>query len=234
MSREFDMVDLEDFLKRSTALMVLRRLLWNAEWYQTRFVHDEISIMRFEKDYLLGVYGFGPEGRRELGILVFKAVEASKKDIPPGLWNRLREQASRLNTRCQLGGCEIDYDADNPPPQQSFSLDHIWPQSLGGSSEIQNLRVACRDCNSKRQNLAEPCDAHYEHFHVKTERSGGNFLSELDKNFRMAALLRADFRCQMCDKPVDIMEGGLDFLQEKRDENYHMFNILVACRSHRS
>ena len=34
-----------------------------------------------------------------------------------------------------------------------FTVDHIVPQSLGGSDEPDNLALACRRCNERRYNF---------------------------------------------------------------------------------
>lgn len=31
-----------------------------------------------------------------------------------------------------------------------LTLDHIWPQALGGEHTVENLRVLCRSCNSSK------------------------------------------------------------------------------------
>lgn len=36
-----------------------------------------------------------------------------------------------------------------------FTTDHIIPQSVGGSDEIDNLALACRNCNERRGNRSE-------------------------------------------------------------------------------
>lgn len=33
---------------------------------------------------------------------------------------------------------------------EDLTLDHIWPQSLGGEHTLENLRVLCRSCNSAK------------------------------------------------------------------------------------
>lgn len=57
----------------------------------------------------------------------------------------------RDNFACRLCGELVNFrdycnNIDGP------TLDHIIPRSLGGSDEIENLRLACRMCNSKRGN----------------------------------------------------------------------------------
>jgi hypothetical protein len=39
-----------------------------------------------------------------------------------------------------------------------FTIDHIIPQSVGGSDEIDNLALACRNCNERRGNRSEGQD----------------------------------------------------------------------------
>jgi HNH endonuclease len=34
-----------------------------------------------------------------------------------------------------------------------FTIDHIVPQSLGGSDDLENLALACRRCNERRSNF---------------------------------------------------------------------------------
>lgn len=236
MSIEFEMPDLEDYLLRSTVLMVHRRLMANASWYLSRKVEEASAFQSFERDFLGDMSDFSRNDQRFLANLTFDAVKESKKDIPSGLYKRLRSEAKGRNARCKIGGCAIDYDAD-AASHCSFSLDHMWPQSLGGSSEEWNLQVACSDCNSIRKDLVEASDAHYEHFHVKLERPANgqatSFLSELHKVFRIAALIRADFRCEMCGLPVDSTESDMDFVLPNRNETYNIFNIMVACAHHR-
>lgn len=37
------------------------------------------------------------------------------------------------------------------------TLDHLVPQSIGGTDELDNLVLACMDCNSRRGNLIPNC-----------------------------------------------------------------------------
>jgi len=39
-----------------------------------------------------------------------------------------------------------------------FTLDHLVPQSLGGSDEADNLALACHRCNSRRYNFTTGID----------------------------------------------------------------------------
>jgi 5-methylcytosine-specific restriction endonuclease McrA len=231
------MEDLEGFLFRSTILMLVRRLIWNAAWYEERYPGDRIAVIEtFERDYLLGNFGFNRRERRELSKLVFDSLDASRRKIPKGVEQKLLNSAKENQQRCQLCGRNIDYSIDRND-ELSYSLDHIWPQSLGGESEEWNLQVTHKRCNSKRQDIADVSDAHYEHFHVKHNWSSDerdSFWKELNWQFRIAAAMKADFTCEICKNPeqIDESDGELYFSLMNRDENFNIFNIQVTCYEH--
>lgn len=39
-----------------------------------------------------------------------------------------------------------------------FTIDHVIPQSLGGSDEVENLALACRRCHERRYNFVAGID----------------------------------------------------------------------------
>ncbi|MGB5913742.1 MAG: HNH endonuclease signature motif containing protein, partial [Phormidesmis sp.] len=40
-----------------------------------------------------------------------------------------------------------------------FTLDHVYPRSLGGSDDFENLALACSRCNQRRYNFITGRDA---------------------------------------------------------------------------
>src|SRR4051794_16683685 len=71
MSREFGVADLEEYLLHSTAMMMVRRLLANARWYDERSFDREDALRRFERDYLPSAYSLDRSSRQRLADLVF-------------------------------------------------------------------------------------------------------------------------------------------------------------------
>lgn len=60
---------------------------------------------------------------------------------------------------CQLcGGTQGDPDPTRPTRKLSLHVDHIVPESQGGSNEPENLRVLCSACNEARSNLVTPSE----------------------------------------------------------------------------
>lgn len=50
--------------------------------------------------------------------------------------------------KCYLCGALLRMNGNEG---KSFSVEHVWPQSMGGDSRLENLLPACTDCNSRRQ-----------------------------------------------------------------------------------
>jgi len=69
--------------------------------------------------------------------------------VSPGTRRVVRERAHR---RCEY--CH----ADERWQFVLFTIDHVLPQSAGGSDEADNLALACRNCNERRGNRLEGRD----------------------------------------------------------------------------
>ena len=39
---------------------------------------------------------------------------------------------------------------------EEATIDHLWPQSKGGSNQLENLRLTCHSCNHSRGNSLFP------------------------------------------------------------------------------
>lgn len=63
------------------------------------------------------------------------------------LKNILNFVRSRANYRCEY--CHYPEFLSTSP----LTLDHIFPQSLGGSDDLNNLALACRRCNERHYNF---------------------------------------------------------------------------------
>jgi hypothetical protein len=69
--------------------------------------------------------------------------------VPKSLYNQVRQRAK---SRCEY--CHYPELLSSAP----LSIDHLLPQSLGGSDEIDNLALACRRCNERRYNFTTGID----------------------------------------------------------------------------
>jgi HNH endonuclease len=53
--------------------------------------------------------------------------------------------------------CEYCHSSERLSPSR-FTMEHVTPQSLGGSDSTDNLALACRRCNERRYNFATARD----------------------------------------------------------------------------
>lgn len=75
-----------------------------------------------------------------------------------GYWHRKQRglDITRLMARdgdgCSICGSRLDRSVREVNHPRCISFDHILPRSRGGTTELSNLRLAHRDCNSARGN----------------------------------------------------------------------------------
>ncbi|WP_140787439.1 HNH endonuclease [Myxococcus xanthus] len=227
IASDFNLHSLEATIHQSTTLMLLRRLITNAEWYRRQ--HLEKFETRFENDYLRHHLSFPPQEARAVSNLTFKALEASKQNIPLSTIKKIKTKGEQRNTHCELCGEHINYHSSNPNDDSRFSLDHIWPRSLGGHSDESNLRITHIKCNSFRQDYASAADTHYEHLHVKVPEGDPSFLLEANRMFRLAINYQSGFQCSRCERPLSRLPDGLRLEVRSRHESHNFFNSMAIC-----
>ncbi|MFJ8346043.1 HNH endonuclease [Streptomyces sp. NPDC094153] len=70
-----------------------------------------------------------------------KASNPRAKGAYDWTWRKNRATAIRLQPFCSVCGTD-----------QDLTGDHVLPLSRGGSNAVDNIRVLCRSCNSRRGN----------------------------------------------------------------------------------
>lgn len=65
---------------------------------------------------------------------------------------RLISLAEAQNWRCAY--CAIVMQADDKEAPDAITRDHFVPKCEGGPNHVDNVVVACRDCNNGRGNMA--------------------------------------------------------------------------------
>jgi hypothetical protein len=69
--------------------------------------------------------------------------------IPKTLYQQVRQRA-----QCRCEYCHYPELLSTAP----LSIDHLQPQSLGGTDNFDNLALACRRCNERRYNFTTGID----------------------------------------------------------------------------
>lgn len=64
--------------------------------------------------------------------------------VNKGLPNKLRISVwNKGDGKCVYCGSNLD--------EKNFTVDHIYPRSLGGDDKEDNLAISCRSCNSSKK-----------------------------------------------------------------------------------
>lgn len=102
------------------------------------------------------------ERYREKNREKIRIYDSERRQLPEVKINRAKHQRARNLSKRAAGGAvnksQIDYlflkqksmCASCNKKLSSFHVDHITPIALGGSSEIENLQILCRECNLKK------------------------------------------------------------------------------------
>ena len=81
--------------------------------------------------------------------LTLRAVDASREKVGKGRKKAFRRWAEVHHPHCFICGTPLDFVDRNS--LVAYTLEHIWPQHLGGNSEGTNLLPACSSCNSRKK-----------------------------------------------------------------------------------
>lgn len=111
-------------------------------------------------------------------------------------------------------------------------VEHLWPRSLGGSSEFENLKIVCRQCNRQKEDFLDTSDYHYEHLCLITDEEDQDAFQQEKarlRKFEIAILHRNDFCCYNCSQPVTKV-GPLRLVRREQRDSWHLLNVEAICQ----
>lgn len=99
-----------------------------------------------------------------------------------------------------------------------FTMDHLIPQSLGGSDEADNLALACRRCNERRYNFTTAIDPQTQLetqlFNPRNQKWANNFIWTTDGLNIVGTTPVGRATCHKLDVNDEFHNQG--FIQESR------------------
>ncbi len=99
-----------------------------------------------------------------------------------------------------------------------FTIDHLTPQSLGGSDEPENLALACRRCNERRYNFTTAVDPETKQevalFNPRKQIWAKHFIWQVDGLKIIGKTLMGRATCHRLDFNDEFHNQG--FIQESR------------------
>ena len=123
---------------------------------------------------------------------------------------------SRANSCCEYCKSQDKFSSS------SFSIEHIYPQSLGGSDELSNLAWACQGCNNAKFTKVEARDiisnAIVTLFNPRLDKWDEHFKWNQD--------------CSLIIGQTAIGRATVIALKMNRDSVVNLRNILFSCGEH--
>lgn len=170
-----------------------------------------------------------PGGLDRFATLVLDAEQASRKDIS----NTIKSEMLKNKVLyCYI--CGISVSGSTQGESLKAELEHIWPQSYGGDSIIENLLPSCPACNKKKGNMILWQNANVHSFVLKPNPSEKE-VENIRRVERIAKHRRKLFKVA-CERkislkeaanevgPVDIM-NKMNILFIDRDDAVDFFNF---------
>jgi 5-methylcytosine-specific restriction protein A len=130
--------------------------------------HSSEQLKSFYAAILTAYHNLGKKGRKELdewerrygSTLGTSAWPGWKDFIPEYLWIDIREESQAVRPKKQkvtippeirwLVWERDNFTCNHCGTRQNLSVDHVVPESKGGTLELSNLQTLCRRCNSSK------------------------------------------------------------------------------------
>ena len=128
----------------------------------------------------------------------------------------------REKVQSRANGCCEYCKSQDKFSSSSFSIEHIYPQSLGGSDELLNLAWACQGCNNAKFTKIEARDiisnAIVPLFNPRLDKWNEHFKWNQD--------------CSLIIGQTAIGRATVIALKMNRDSVVNLRNILFSCGEH--
>lgn len=162
----------------------------------------------------------------QLANLVIDAYKMTKKEIT----ETVRKQFKKPDF-CYICGTDVNGVQSSGG---NYELEHIWPQSYGGDSTVENLLPSCTHCNKAKGSMLLWQNADISSF-VLMPMAENNELKSMDKRVRIARHRRKIFE-YACSEKISLKEaaqgvGSVQLASLKfidRDDSVDFYNFDFA------
>ena len=220
--------ELYETIYESTINYLVRRVITLASFLYRKNEDDEVVFLRELRRALDNNYSFPEHEFEKIITLLYDCAKISGKRHPSGsttkAYNRL------LNPRCYICGKLVQKPSETKA-DDSATLDHLFPNTLGGNSVQRNLKISCKSCNEAKGDIISASDFHYENICLVSDQNDENFSVEMNKHRRIAIFAKSDFRCAVCDTPASEV-GELELTRKNNRDNWHYLNVYARCERH--
>jgi ribosomal protein S14 len=221
-----------EIVYESTINYMMRRLIKTSEYIKNknRFSPDDKYIEEIRK-YLKNYTNIPKDFTGRVLLLLIDCLKATNQDPSKKDAKILLDKAKKESLRCYICGQELGFSQSGE--YNSAEVEHVFPKSLGGSSDISNLKIACHRCNQIKTSHISSDDFHYEFISLSQHKDDENFSKEFSWEYRIALYLRSGCKCVVCGKEART-EGKLNLARIELNDSWHFLNIEAYCDKHTS
>lgn len=167
-------------LQDLVALNVARRLLAAGRWAVGSFPEDDQRRENYIKSAALNELSLPLNMLTPIYHYVLSAATAADNNISKELYAEVWQYHG---LQCYVCGVVTIKNANGP---ERATVDHLWPQSLGGNSSFYNLLPACDGCNSNREDRAAWSEFWFQRLYLGPKPSENAIKSALGRRARVA------------------------------------------------
>jgi len=247
---EFNFVD---YANKNAMYFLIRKLIYIAKWEKSTLDDDRTRVVRIKKH--VNMFLNLPEGQIDIivDILLRLVDEISSNTLKSNDAEKsLREYAKTNQLKCYICGSKISYDG--VIDKRKLTLEHLIPSSLGGNKSIDNLFIACKECNEVKSNYLSWSEFDLTRYNLlflditkDEDRRALNLLQtqedyknsmqqkfELKINKHVIYLVSnlSKHACGHCPRSVDDIDVDEVYIMKKEDElPCNPFNLTLICNN---
>jgi 5-methylcytosine-specific restriction endonuclease McrA len=213
---------------------LVRRLISTARFFKRQIESEGLPnsvLVNTLRNFVERQINLPPNKTELIFTLLFECAKVSGRKPSSEKLKRMKRNAIREGKDLYCHICGIATNLVDENEYNSATLDHIWPNSLGGSSSDQNLRIVCYNCNKGKANYIEASDFHYEQICLSVGKEDLSFSTEMKRTYEVAIWSKNNFECLKCSKPTEYI-GKLQFSRRNTNDSWHFLNIDAYCQNH--
>lgn len=220
--------EISRFLYQSSINYLVRRLITTSVYIYKINSNDLTKNLRREiENHLQDYTRLNSTQIREISRILVECVQAANKTSYEK--RRIIETARSRRFCCFTCGTKLDFD--DKDSWSYATVDHLWPRSMGGHGEIDNLKAVCRSCNNLyKADYIDASDFHYEEISL-TCTSYVDYLKERERQYELAILAKTNYKCAVCNLDAHYI-GELRIGRKDPKDSWHFHNLQAYCSHH--
>lgn len=218
-----------EIVYESSINYMVRRLIKTAKYIKNKNSEIEDKYIQEIRKHLNNYTRIPKNFIERILLVLIDCLKAMDQNPSQRDAKSLLKQAEDEGLRCYICGQELGFSESG---KYNFAeVEHIFPKSLGGSSDVSNLKIVCHRCNQIKKSYINSDDFHYEFIALAQEKTDRNYDNEFPWEYRVPLYIRSECKCVVCGKEAKT-EGRLNLGRIQLTDSWHFLNIQAYCDKH--